>query len=198
MVLAWIPAKDGEKFYTYDFPISSIEGVLGIDEKSSALVLRSGAVITVALPREELKKKVYTHDIGTTEIDLSDVTGEAAKDILTPKPETNPVLPQENKSLTITALLRECSDDKYTKHYSFQEEAIISIEQVGSWSRCKKSLRIKFNTLAKKCPFSHDGAYLDMPKDDYDALVVEAKKNGQAMLDLAQIFKDNPKKYGFN
>ena len=63
------------------FPETEIERVMGIDEDRSALVLRSGAEVPVALPYEELEQKIYKRDFRTDGpvLDLRDVTGEAAK-----------------------------------------------------------------------------------------------------------------------
>jgi len=63
------------------FPETEIERVMGISEDRSALVLRSGAEIPVALPYEELEQKIYERDFRTDGpvLDLRNVTGEAAK-----------------------------------------------------------------------------------------------------------------------
>ena len=63
------------------FPETEIERVMGISEDRSALVLRSGAEIPVALPYEELEQKIYERDFRTDGpvLDLRAVTGEAAR-----------------------------------------------------------------------------------------------------------------------
>jgi len=72
---------EGNGFNPTTFPETEIERVMGIDEDRSALVLRSGANILVALPYEELEQKIYERDFRTAGPvrDLRDVTGEAAK-----------------------------------------------------------------------------------------------------------------------
>jgi len=63
------------------FPETEIEHVVGIDDDRSALVLRSGAEIPVALSYEQLEQKIYQPDFKNDDpvLDLRNVTGEAAK-----------------------------------------------------------------------------------------------------------------------
>jgi len=72
---------DGNVFLPKTFPESELEGVMGLADNKSALVLRSGAAIPVALPYEELEQKIYERDFRTDGpvLDLRDVTGEAAR-----------------------------------------------------------------------------------------------------------------------
>jgi hypothetical protein len=68
-------------FHALTFPETEIQGVEGLGEDRSALVLRSGAEIPVALPYEELEQKIYSPNFRTDGpvLDLREVTGEAAK-----------------------------------------------------------------------------------------------------------------------
>jgi hypothetical protein len=63
------------------FPESEVERVMEIGEDRSALVLRSGTEIPVALSYEQLEQKIYERDFRTDGpvLDLRDVTGEVAK-----------------------------------------------------------------------------------------------------------------------
>jgi hypothetical protein len=72
---------DGDVFLPKTFPESELEGVMGLGDDKSALVLRSGAAIPVTLPYEELEQKIYERDFRTDGpvLDLRGVTGEAAK-----------------------------------------------------------------------------------------------------------------------
>jgi hypothetical protein len=71
----------GNGFHSSTFPEAEIQSVDSIDEALSALVLRSGTVIPVAVPYEELEQKIYTTNFRTDGpvLDLRDVTGEATK-----------------------------------------------------------------------------------------------------------------------
>ena len=73
--------EKGNSFSPTTFPQTEVERVMGIDEDRSALVLRSGVKIPVALPYEELEQRVYMPDFRADGpvLDLRDVTGEVAK-----------------------------------------------------------------------------------------------------------------------
>jgi hypothetical protein len=71
----------GNGFHSSTFSEAEIQSVDSIDEALSALVLRSGTAIPVAVSYEELEQKIYTTNFRTDGplLDLRDVTGEAAK-----------------------------------------------------------------------------------------------------------------------
>jgi len=72
---------ESKGFNPTTFPDTEIERVVGIGEERSALVLRSGVEIPVALSYEQLEQKIYQPDFRTDGpvLDLRNVTGEAAK-----------------------------------------------------------------------------------------------------------------------
>ena len=72
---------EGKGFNATTFSESEVERVMEIDEDRSALVLRSGGKIPVALSYEQLEQKIYAPDFRTDGpvLDLRDVTGDAAK-----------------------------------------------------------------------------------------------------------------------
>jgi hypothetical protein len=72
---------DNNVFLPKTFPENEVEGVMGLADGKSALVLHSGVKIPVALPYEELEQKIYSPSFRTDGplLDLRDVTGEAAK-----------------------------------------------------------------------------------------------------------------------
>lgn len=68
------------------FPVSSLESVEAVNEKASTLTLRSGQKILVAIPCTTLYQKIYAPEFkrdDTTVLDLSDVTGTAAEEVVT-------------------------------------------------------------------------------------------------------------------
>jgi len=75
-----ITAKNNS-VHALTFHESEIQGVAQMAQDRSALVLRSGAEIPVALPYEKLEQKIYSPSFRTDGLvlDLRDVTGEAAK-----------------------------------------------------------------------------------------------------------------------
>ena len=72
-----VAGKTADSFSSFSFPDIEVSGVMDRGEKGSALVLRSGVEIPVALTYEQLEQKIYQPD-GSV-IDLRTVTGEAAK-----------------------------------------------------------------------------------------------------------------------
>jgi len=77
-----VMVADGNVFSPATFSQAEVEFVMGhSDEKSSAIVLRSGVKIPVALSYEELEQKLYSPSFRTDDsvLDLRAVTGEAAK-----------------------------------------------------------------------------------------------------------------------
>lgn len=72
---------EGKGFLPATFSEIEVERVMGIGKQRSALVLRSGVKIPVALSYEQLEQKIYQPDFKNdgTMLDLRAVTGEAAK-----------------------------------------------------------------------------------------------------------------------
>jgi hypothetical protein len=71
----------GNGFHPLTFLESEVQGVEGAGEDRSALLLRSGVEIPVALSYEQLEEKLYERDFRTDGpvLDLRDVTGEGGK-----------------------------------------------------------------------------------------------------------------------
>ena len=76
-----VAGKKADSFSSFTFSDTEVSGLMDSGEKGSALVLRSGVEIPVALPYEQLEQKIYQPDFRTDGpvLDLRDVTGEAAK-----------------------------------------------------------------------------------------------------------------------
>lgn len=72
---------EGKRFDPATFSETEVERVMGIGKQRSALVLRSGVKIPVALSYEQLEQKIYQPDFKNdgNVLDLRAVTGEAAK-----------------------------------------------------------------------------------------------------------------------
>ena len=68
-------------FHALTLPENEIQGVAEMGQDRSALVLRSGVEIPVALSYEQLEQKIYQRDFRNDGpvLDLRDVTGEATK-----------------------------------------------------------------------------------------------------------------------
>jgi len=81
LIRVLVANQKGNGFHALTFAESEIQGVAEMGQDRSALVLRSGVEIPVALSYEELEQKIYERDFRTDGpgLDLREVTGEAAK-----------------------------------------------------------------------------------------------------------------------
>jgi hypothetical protein len=76
-----VPTPKGNDFHASTFLEGEVQSVDDLGQDRSALVLRSGVQIPVALSYQELEQKIYQRDFRTDGhvLDLRDVTGEATK-----------------------------------------------------------------------------------------------------------------------
>ena len=189
------------------FPETEIERVMGISEDRSALVLRSGAEIPVALPYEELEQKIYERDFRTDGpvLDLRAVTGEAAR----PKAPANTnqapaagdkmpdgtvfagISPDTNKPMYTTP-----TDASLTMRFNEAQEYAAKLDAYGhkDWRvPTKAELNVLFNNRAAIGGFNVTGSlpagwyWSASPNYDWDAW-------GQRFSDGFQYYhsKDNP------
>src|SRR5260370_42273506 len=81
LIRAMVADEKGNSFLPTTFPETQVERVMGLGEDRSALVLRSGVKIPVALSYEQLEQKIYQPNFRNDgpALDLRDVTGEATK-----------------------------------------------------------------------------------------------------------------------
>ncbi len=119
--------QKGDGFHALTFSETEVQGVAEIDPDHSALVLRSGAEIPVALPYEELEQKIYSPSFRTDDpvLDLSKVTGRAAKvkpgDEMPDGTSFAGVSPDTHKPMYVMAKLYEDILAPETTTYSFDE-----------------------------------------------------------------------------
>jgi hypothetical protein len=81
LIRVMVTNPNSNVFHPSTFPDSEIQSVDGLGENISALMLRSGAVIPVALTYEQLEQKLYAPNFRIDDgsvLDLRDVTGLAA------------------------------------------------------------------------------------------------------------------------
>lgn len=188
-------ASDGKggEFRPISFAVTAVDGVVGVGDQGSALVLRSGITIPVALPYEVLEEKIYASDFREAVLDLRDVTGNAALSVVSPKlAEKIEVKPE---GFMIRALVRKRYSTE-TSVIEFRESdlALMTPEDTNR-SRCGRSVTLTFNAASKIRPFE-GVANLDMPYNDFIYCLSNAREQGLETLDLFNIFAKNPGKYG--
>jgi hypothetical protein len=192
-------------FREVTFRAGEISYVMNVSDKVSALVIKNGVTIPVALPYQELKRMIYEPDFrAVSPLDLKPFTGAAVKGVLVPaladefNDESGPS-GDKQPGLQISAILRKNYSNE-TKRFDFPESFVTSYEALVSGTRAKNklSVTVHFNQKKTRGPFGTGDAALDMPYEDFMAALIKAKKDGQESLDLGALFVANPKKYGFN
>lgn len=81
LIRVMAPFNQAAGYRPQTFVLADVACVAGGEVDRSAIVLRSGAEIPVALPYTELEQKIYRPDFSTDGpvLDLREVTGEVAK-----------------------------------------------------------------------------------------------------------------------
>lgn len=194
-VEAYLKDASGTKC-NISFKQSGIEYTRSMSEDCSAIVLRSGVIIPVALGYEELKKRLNDSAFKNgNDIDLTDVTG---VDIAEPpafKTSLDDDADAEEQVLIISAPLRKAGS-KAVANFTFSENDIHLLESYKSpYARSSSSIAVKFNSKSK-APFNDGEGQLDMPLDEFQALLLWAKENKKPHLDLHRNFAQNKSKYG--
>lgn len=192
LIDALAPVENGGGFRAISFRAGRIDYLCQLSERASAIVLQSGIAIPVALSYADLKKVVYEADMETgASIDLTLVTGPAAKDAMMPKLARS--FNEEARPLQIRALVRKRRGSA-TAEWRFNEAMIKNFQQESTEkSRCRKSVWMK---LEVKGPFGDQQVMLDMPYDDFISMLSTARQQDKDVLDLYEAFAKNPNKYG--
>jgi len=81
LIRVLVANRKGKGFHAFTISETEVQGVAERGQERSALVLRSGSEIPVALPYEDLEQKIFRPNFRTDVdlLDLRDVTGEIAK-----------------------------------------------------------------------------------------------------------------------
>jgi len=181
--------QQGDGFHSLTVAENEIQGVAEMGQDRSALVLRSGTEIPVALPYEQLEQKIYEPDFRTDGqvLDLRNVTGEAAK----PKAPANNnqalapgdkmpdgtvfagIFPDTNKPMYATP-----ADASLTMNFNEAQEYATTLDAHGhnDWRvPTKTELNVLFNNRAAIGRFDISGSkpagwyWSASPDDKWDA-----------------------------
>ncbi|MBI3441973.1 MAG: hypothetical protein HY052_09295 [Proteobacteria bacterium] len=202
LIDALVPEKNNSNvFHRVSFKASVIDHVMQVNDAVSALVLKSNLTIPVAHPFQKLREMIYDPDLSAGQcLDLTPVTGLVVKDALVPALTDEVKLSGEfnqSASLMINAILRKPGTNEVI-NCSFSAAAVSSYEPlVTNRTKSGSAVAIHFNAAVRD-PFGTGKANLDMPYDDFIALLANAKNKGSTTLDLCAMFVANPDKYGFN
>ncbi|MEZ0261771.1 MAG: hypothetical protein ACAH80_12230 [Alphaproteobacteria bacterium] len=168
-----------------------VDYVAGIDDKTSAIALVTGAKIAVAMAYEELEQKVYCNEEPL--LDLRSVTGPAAVIVvpalaqdfetaaqLKAKAEA-PVYPMVNKPLKIAVFVRQAQEQNFQMHIFVDSQIDWSLVE-GEEGRNGKLTKLPL--LHGKGPFGEKEMIIDMPRAAFMEVYGKAKMEGKAELDL--------------
>ena len=126
LIRALMAEDKGSGFYAMTFPETEVQGVAQVGQDRSALVLRSGVKIPVALSYEDLEQKIFTPNFRTYDgvLDLRDVTGEAAR----PKATANTNrAPEPGDRMPDGTIYAGVSPDTGKAMYAMPEDAYLSM-----------------------------------------------------------------------
>lgn len=170
------------------FEKNRIDYVVGIDDKTSAIALVTGAKIAVALPYEQLEQKIYFSEEPL--LDLRSVTGPAVTaavpqlaqdfDAATQKQEA-PGFPMVIRPVKIAVFVRQAQQQNFQMHI-FVDSQIDWAAVTGEEGLNGKLTKLPL--LHGKGPFGEKEMIIDMPRAAFMEVYSKAKMEGKVELDL--------------
>lgn len=184
-------ADETGSFRPVTFEKNRIDYIVGIDDKTSAIALVTGAKIAVSMTYEELEQKVYLSE--ESMLDLRSVTGPAVTaivpqlaqdfDAATQKPAEAPTYPMVNKPVKIAVFVRQAQEQNFQMHI-FIDSQIDWAAVTGEEGRNGKITKLPL--LHGKGPFGEKEMIIDMPRAAFMEVYGKAKMEGSAELDLRE------------
>ncbi len=188
LIEAQAPIEGHQKEYRrMAFKASQVDYLYEIDDKTSGMVLANGIAIPVALAFAELKKQVYTPDLSTgANLDLSLVTGAAVAEAraLRLSKEFNPAAEApkaEAGELNIVMYAHLGPTDKEFRRVVLPESLIDHFEAHSQRKDTEIYIALK-DTLD-----DWDEMYAAVSLPNFTWHIENAKKNGEAQLDLTDV-----------
>ncbi len=196
IIRAQVRDADGGACHAVTFEKSRIDYVTDIGEGISGIALKTGARIAVAMPYEELERKIYFSDLRDEPVlDLRAVTGDAVKSAKVPDPakdfaaaaapaakdgypEKKPFL---DKPLRIALFVRQSGEQNFQMHFVIDS----NINWAGVEGDDGKNGKITKIPLRRgQGPFGEDTLIIDMPRAAFMEIYNRAKFDGLDELDL--------------
>ena len=186
-----VPDAAGKAFHPMTFMRERIDYVTEVSEAISGIALKSGVKIPVAMPYEDLEKKIYFADIiNEPVLDLRNVTGPAVADAALPKlsadfntvsPAAEGAKPLVDRELTIAAFVRQKEEQNFQMFF-VKDTNINWAGVAGEDGRNGKmtTLPLRYG----KGPFGETTIQIDIPRPAFMELYNKAKLDGQDTLDL--------------
>lgn len=189
LVSAHAPTEEGG-FAPVIFKSSRIDMLVGLGEGLSALRLDDGVTLPVALPLEDLKKRIYGDDFKDGgDIDLMAVTGEAAAEARRVKLSRgfNPAAEagaetEAEKGIEITAFAHKEANDRKFQLVRFNTANMVHFEL--HVHRPQKEIFVRMASGHAASGF--ESFYLALPLTNFMWHLEEAKKGGRASVNLLE------------
>ena len=194
IIRAQVEDAAGGTFRPVTFGKSRIDYITEVANGISGIALKTGARIAVAMPYEELERKIYFPDMRDEPVlDLREMTGpvvkaavvpEPARDFTTaaaPKPEKRPFV---DKPLTIGVFVRQSGEQNFQMF--FVPDTNINWGSVTGEANGKNGMLTKLPLRYGKGPFSEDTLIIDMPRAAFMEVYNKAKLDGLEELDLRE------------
>jgi hypothetical protein len=194
LIRALVQDADGKAFRPITFEKSRIDYVTEVADGISGIALKTGARIAVAMPYEELERKIYFPDLGAEPVlDLRDVTGEAVKGARVPAPVQDftavaaPAAAAEkkpfvDKPLKIAMFVRQSGEQNFQMY--FVTDTNIDWSGVDGEANGKNGMLTKFPLRYGKGPFGETELIVDIPRAAFMELYNKAKMDGLDELDI--------------
>jgi hypothetical protein len=194
VIRAQLQDAAGGAFRAVTFEKSRIDYITEVDAATSGIVLKTGARIAVAMPYEELERKIYFPELGVAPVlDLRDVTGaaaagkqvpEPAKDfaVAAEKPEAPAKRPFVDKPLKIAVFVRQQSEQNF--QMCFVTDTNIDWSHVEGATNGRNGMYTQLRLRYGKGPFGETDIIIDMPRAAFMELYNKAKMEGAEELDL--------------
>jgi hypothetical protein len=212
VIVRALVADSAGGFHAASFEKSRIDYVTEVKEGVSGLVLKTGAKIAVAMPYEELEKKIYFSDARDAPVvDLRDVTGAKAAEALgetrlpdlaldfattAPPPVDAPPAvaapaqgfpegkPMIDKPLKIGVFVRQADEQNFQMFFVMDT----GIKWSGvEGAEGKNGKMTKLPLLFGRGPFNEDTIIIDMPRAAFMDIYNRAKLAGLEELDLRDL-----------
>lgn len=186
-VLAYVTDSDGANFHRIVFEKTSVDYVMEVRSGLSAIALKSGVKIPVAMDFIELEKRIYESDDPV--LDLRAQTGKSLRESvpeLSREMEKNEGLKTtfEDKPMAIAVFVRQAHEQNF-KMFAFSDDDVSWGGISGESGRNGDCTHLPL--LHKRGPFGEKEIIIDLPRPAFMELYNKAKMNGVTELDLRDL-----------
>jgi len=202
IIRVFAPEASGDGYRAVSFEQSRVDYVTEISPGLSALALKSGAKIPVAMDYDALERRVYFTDPRDEPVlDLREATGPAAAEAVAPalatdfgatapappeEPEVVPVAEEGfvNQTVTIAVFARQPQQQNFVMCV-FDDTEVDWNSVRGPDGKNGPMTKLEFTS--RYGPFDDDEIIFDLPRPVFMELYNKAKMEGKTQLDLREL-----------